>query len=103
MSRTRPPYPEEVRRMILELAASGRTAWDLSQEFEPSPQTIRHWIVQSGIESDEFEGVPSDEKAELTALRRENKILREEKDILAKAAAWFAEETNTTPRRRSSS
>ena len=103
MSKPRPPYPEGVRRMILELAASGRSAWDLAQEFEPSPQTIRHWIVQAGIDDGEMEGVTTDDKAELAVLRRENKILREEREILAKAAAGFAEETNTTPRRRSSS
>lgn len=103
MPKPHPPYPEEVRRMIMELAASGRTAFDLAQEFEPSTGTIRHWIIQAGIDDGEIEGVTTDEQAELVMLRRENKILREEKEILAKAAAWFAEESNTTPRRRSSS
>ena len=103
MPRTRPPYPPEFRRRILELAAQGRSAWDLAQEFEPNPQTIRSWIRQANIDAGDTEGVSSDDQAELSRLRREVEVLREEKEILAKAAAWFAEETGRTPRGRSSS
>jgi transposase len=99
----KPPYPAEYRQRILELARQGRTAWDLAQEFEPAAVTIRSWIRQAGIEAGEIEGATTDEKAELVRLRRENAVLREEKEILAKAAAWFAEETGRTPRGRSSS
>jgi transposase len=103
MPRTRPPYPVEFRQRILELVRQGRTAWELAEEFEPCHGTIRSWIRQAGIDVGDIEGVTSDEKAELVQLRREVAVLREEKEILAKAAAWFAEETGRTPRGRSSS
>lgn len=104
MPRTRPPYPAEYRQRILELARKGRTAWSLSQEFEPTAATIRSWIIQAGIDDEVFEGgVSSDDTTELARLRKEVAVLREEKEILAKAAAWFAEETARTPRGRSSS
>ena len=98
MPRTHPPYPPEFRRRIVELAASGRSAWDLAREFEPNPQTIVSWIRQANIDAGAVEGVTTDDKAELRRLRREVEVLREEKEILAKAAAWFAEETGRTPR-----
>lgn len=103
MPKPKPPYPAEFRQRILDLARSGRSAWDLAQEFEPTAATIRSWIRQAGIDTGQIEGVTSDEKAELARLRREVTVLAEEKEILAKAAAWFAEETGRTPRGRSSS
>ena len=103
MPRTRPPYPLEFRQRILALARQGRTAWDLAREFEPTPQTIQSWIRQANIDQGLAGGVGSDEKEDLARLRREVEILREEREILAKAAAWFAEETARTPRGRSGS
>lgn len=103
MPKPKPAYPVEYRQRIVELARQGRSAWDLSREFEPTATTIRSWIRQAGIDAGESEGVTTDEKAELVRLRREVAVLEEEKEILAKAAAWFAEETGRTPRGRSSS
>jgi transposase len=85
------------------LAREGRTAGDLAREFEPNRQTIRSWIIQANIDQGLAVGVASDERDDLARLRREVEILREEKEILAKAAAWFAEETGRTPRGRSGS
>ena len=94
MARGRPPYDPEFRRRIVELARSGRSIESLAKEFEPSAMTIRQWVRQAdrddGRRSD---GPTSDEKAELSRLRRENARLREERDILKKAAAWFAQES----------
>lgn len=103
MPRTHPPYPAELRRRIVELARGGRTAWDLAKEFEPNPQTIASWIRQANVDEGRVEGVSTADRDELSRLRREVEVLREEKEILAKAAAWFAGETGRTPRGRSSS
>ena len=103
MPRTRPPYPPEFRSRIVELARGGRSAWDLAKEFEPNPQTIRSWIRQAEVDQGRVEGVSTAEREELSRLRREVAVLAEEKEILAKAAAWFAAETGRTPRGRSSS
>jgi len=90
MPRTRPPYPSEFRAQILELVRLGRTPHELAREFEPSAQTIRDWIKQAEIEAGQRQdGLTTAEKQELARLRRENKQLRLEREILAKAAAWF--------------
>lgn len=104
MPRTRPPYPPEFRQQILELVRAGRTPQELSEEFEPSAQTIRNWVKQDDLDSGQRQdGITTDEKAELARLRRENKRLRQEREILKKAAAWFAQETNAVPSKSSDS
>ena len=90
MPRTRPPYPLEFREQILALVRAGRSPQELAREFEPSAQTVRNWIKQAEIDAGErHDGLTSAEKDELARLRRENKQLRLEREILAKAAAWF--------------
>ena len=104
MPRTHPRYPDEFRQQILELAHAGRTPDELAKEFEPTAQTIRNWIKQSELDHGQRQdGLTSDEKAELTRLRKENKQLRLEREILKKAAAWFAQESETVPRKSSNS
>ena len=104
MPRTHPRYPDEYRQQILDLVRAGRTADELAKEFEPTAQTIRNWIKQSELDQGQRQdGLTSDEKAELTRLRKENKQLRLEREILKKAAAWFAQESETIPRRSSNS
>jgi len=104
MPRGKPPYPMEYRSRMVDLVRAGRTPEELAKEFEPSAESIRNWIKRAdqdeGLRQD---GLTTDEKEELRRLRREVKVLREEKEILKKAAAWFAEETGSTPRGRSSS
>lgn len=84
---TRPAYPVEFRRQMVELVRAGRTPEELAREFEPSAQAIRNWAQQAerdaGLRKD---GVTSQEPEELTRLRRENRQLRTEREILAKAA-----------------
>ncbi len=104
MPKSRPPYPAEFRARMVERVRAGRTPQELSREFEPTAQSISNLVGQAGRDQGiRQDGLTSDEKEELRRLRRENKILREEKEILKKAAAWFAEETGSTPRGRSSS
>jgi transposase len=108
MPKTRPPYAPEFRRQIVELARAGRDPADLAREFEPSAQAIRNWVAQA----DRAEGRPTAkpaaaaaaetapsaaERDELARLRREVRQLRVERDILSRAAAWFARETGTIP------
>jgi len=101
---TRPPYPEEFREQIVELVRLGRTPEELSREFEPSAQTIRNWVRQADVDEGRSEdGLTSEERDELKRLRRENAQLKLEREILAKATAWFARETDRAPSRRSSS
>jgi transposase-like protein len=86
------------------LARSGRSITALAREFEPTVETIRQWIKQAGLDEGlRSDGLTTTEREELNRLRREIRVLREEREILAKAAAWFAQETGATPSRRSHS
>jgi len=101
MGKTRKSYPPEYREQIIALARAGRTAAELAREFDPSEQTIRNWLFQAQVDTGErSDGLTTDEKEELRRLRKENRRLREEREILKKAAAWFAEETGSTPKGR---
>lgn len=94
----RPPYPPEFRQQILELVRAGRGPKALAREFEPSEQTIRNWVKQADLDAGRRQdGLSSAEQAELRRLRRENRQLKIEREILKKAAAWFARETKALP------
>ena len=105
MPKTRPPYSSEFRRQVVDLVRSGRDPSDLAREFEPSAQAIRNWVAQADRQEGRAAAKPlavmsamtADERDELTRLRRENKQLRVERDILSRAAAWFARETGAVP------
>ena len=102
--RTRPPYAPEYRRRVVELVQAGRPISELAREFEVTGNSIRNWVKRADLDDGRrTDGLTSDEREELNRLRRENRVLREEKEILKKAAAWFAQETNATPSRRSGS
>ena len=99
MPRTRNPYPTEFREHIIALARSGRSIESLAREFEPCVATIHAWVKQAergdGQRSD---GLTSEEQDELRRLRKEVRQLRQERDILSKAAAWFAQNDAMSPR-----
>jgi len=89
---------------MVELVRAGRSPEELAQEFEPTAQSIRNWVGQSECDAGRGgNGLATAEREELTQLRRENRQLRLERDILSKAAAWFARETNTIPSKGSGS
>ena len=104
MPKSRPPYAPEFRRQMIELVRTGRTPESLSREFEPSAQAIHNWVRQAERDDGRRDdGATSAEREELRRLRRDNKRLRQEREILAKAAAWFARETDSVPPKFSSS
>ena len=104
MSFKRAPYPREFRRQLVELACSGRTPEELSREFECTANSIWKWVRQADVDEGRREdGLTTDEREELRGLRRENRRLREEREILKKATAWFARESGSIPPRSSSS
>ena len=103
MPRTRTPYPAEFREQIVALARAGRSVESLAREFEPCVATIHGWVKQAGLNDGcRHDGLSSDEREELRRLRRENRQLRQERDILSKAAAWFAQNDVTSSRSSSS-
>jgi transposase len=103
MPRSHPAYPLEFRRQMVELIRAGRTPEELAREFEPSAQAIRNWVEQAEHDDGRRgDGVTSAERQELQRLRRENRQLKQEREILKKAAAWFARESGTLPENGSS-
>lgn len=104
MAGSHAPYPPEFRRQMVELVRSGRTPQELAREFEPSAGAIRNWVRQADLdEGRRNDGLTTDEREELRRLKRENRQLRQEREILKKAAAWFARESNSIPGKGSSS
>jgi len=98
MPKSRRPYPLEYRERLMELVRSGRSPESLAKEFEPTAQCIRNWLRQADRDAGRRQdGLTTDERSELQRLRRENATLREEREILKKAAAWFARETGSIP------
>jgi transposase len=94
--RTRPAYPPEFRREALELLRAGRSPRELAESRGVSQQTLRNWRRQAQIDRRERDdGLTTDERAELARLRRENQRLRQERDLLKRAAAFFAAENGT--------
>ncbi len=96
-------YPLEFRSRLIDLARAGRSIGELAKEFKVSEQSLRNWVKQADRDAGRREGPTSEELAELKRLRRENKQLRVEREILAKAAAWFARETDAVPSRSTDS
>jgi transposase len=104
MSRSRRSYPPEFREQMVQLVRVGRSPEELSREFEPSAQAIRNWVRRAELdEGRRTDGLTTPERDELRRLRRENRQLKMEREILAKAAAWFARETDSVPPKSSSS
>jgi transposase len=93
------PYPLEFRAEAIRLVRAGdRTLPEIADDLGVSAQSLRNWVKQADLDEGRREdGLTTDERAELARLRRENRVLREERDILKKAAAFFAKETRSTP------
>lgn len=91
-------YPAEFRAEAIRLyRTSGKPIGKLAEELGVSDPTLRIWIKQAEIDAGDRSGLSSEEKEELRKLRREVKVLKEEREILKKAAAFFAKEENRRP------
>ncbi len=97
MPKSKPPYPPEFRAEAIRLArTSGQPHAQIARELGMTTETLRQWLKQADRdEGRRQDGLTSDEQDELRRLRRENRILREEREILKQAAAFFAQETNS--------
>ncbi len=94
MPRTRPPYPEEFRREAVELVRAGRSIADVAESLGVSQQTLRNWSKQVEVDAGRRQGLSGDDKEELKQLRRRVRVLEQEREILKKAAAFFAKENS---------
>ncbi len=94
MPRSRPPYPEDFRAEAIRLVAtSGDSVAQIAKDLGISDQTLRNWVAQADVDAGKRPSLGSEERTELGALRKENRKLREEREILRKVAAFFAGET----------
>lgn len=99
MPKSHPPYTAEFGAEALRLVrSSGKTKTAIAQDLGISLEAVRHWLRQGEMDAGErHDGLTSEELAELRRLRREHTILREERAIVVKAAAFFARESNALP------
>jgi transposase len=93
-----PAHPPEFRARAIELARErAKPLEQIARDLGISPSCLRNWVKQAEIDRGERDGLTTDERAELVRLRRENRVLRMEKEILGKAAAFFATENGHRP------
>ncbi len=97
MPASHPPYPSEFRQEAVRLVqTSGKSRRELADDLGISTETLRQWVKQAELDAGvRHDGLTTTEREELRRLRRENQILREEREILKKAAAFFAKETDS--------
>jgi transposase len=100
MAKTKPPYPAAFKQQIVELAMGGRTPAELAREFEVSAQSVTAWVARAAADSGKplpgKDVLSTVERDELARLRRQVRQLQQERDILAKATAWFAAKDSKT-------
>ena len=96
MGKTKPPYPAEFKEEAVRLTrSSGKPVAQIARDLGVSFESLRHWVKQAAVDEGSREGLTTEERSELTKLRRENQTLRQEREILKKAAAFFARESES--------
>ncbi|MEA4883833.1 MAG: transposase [Clostridia bacterium] len=97
MPKSRPPYPPQFRAEAVKLVqTSGKSLREISADLGVSIESLRNWVKQTDIDQGQRDGLTTSEREELRRLRRENRILQEEREILRTAVAFFASETIPT-------
>ena len=92
--RKRRSFSDEYKAQVVELCrTSGKTIAQVCRDLDLTETAVRRWVAQAEIDAGRRAGLTTEERAELAALRKENRVLREERDILKRATAFFARET----------
>ena len=95
MPKTRPPYPPEFRHEAVAMVRAGRPVPEVAEALGVSQQSLRNWVKQTQLDRHERDdGLTSSEREELRQLRRENARLKQERDLLKRAAALFARDSD---------
>jgi transposase len=93
-ARPRRSFTPEFKAHTVELVrSSGKSVGEVCRDLDLTETAVRRWLAQADIDEGRRDGLTTDEREELSRLRRENRVLREEREILRKAAAFFAKET----------
>ena len=92
--RLRRSFTDEYKAEVVQLCrSSGKSVGQVCRDLDLTETVVRRWIAQAEVDSSQREGLTTAERAELAQLRKENRVLREERDILRRATVFFARET----------
>ena len=93
-ARMRRSFTPEFKAHTVELVrTSGKSVGEICRDLDLTETAVRRWLAQADVDAGRRDGLTTAEREELSRLRRENRVLREEREILRKAAAFFAKET----------
>lgn len=93
MKRSRRAFTAEYKAEVVALyRTTDKSAHEIAKELDLTPSAVRRWVAQAEVDSGQRGGLTTSEREELAYLRRENRVLREEHDILKRATAFFAKE-----------